>query len=84
MMAVQSFASPNKVTMAKVMQASLKDAGLNADQINYISGHGTATVHGDIAESVATHEVMSNAIPFSTLKGYIGHSLARVVRLKLG
>ena len=66
---------PNKVTMVKVMQASLKDAGLNADQINYISGHGTATVHGDIAESVATHEVMGEAIPFSTLKGYIGHSL---------
>ncbi|RZA02412.1 MAG: beta-ketoacyl-ACP synthase [Moraxellaceae bacterium] len=66
---------PNKVTMAKVMRGSLKDAGLSADQIDYISGHGTATVHGDIAESVATHEVMGDVIPFSTLKGYLGHSL---------
>jgi 3-oxoacyl-[acyl-carrier-protein] synthase II len=66
---------PNKVTMAKVMQASLKNAGLNANQIDYISGHGTATVHGDIAESLATQEVMGSEIPFSTLKGYIGHSL---------
>ncbi len=66
---------PNKTTMAKVMRASLKDARLSAEQIHYISGHGTATVHGDIAESLATQEVMGSEIPFSTLKSYIGHSL---------
>lgn len=66
---------PNQVTMAKVMQKSLQDAQLNAEQIHYISGHGTATVHGDIAESIATQEVMGSHIPFSCLKSYIGHSL---------
>ena len=66
---------PNQATMAKVMQKSLQDAQLNAEQIHYISGHGTATVHGDIAESLATQEVMGSQIPFSSLKSYIGHSL---------
>ena len=66
---------PNPVTMAKVMQGSLRDAQLNAEQIHYISGHGTATVHGDIAESLATQQVMGSNIPFSSLKSYIGHSL---------
>jgi len=66
---------PNQATMAKVMQKSLQDAQLNADQIHYISGHGTATVHGDIAESHATQTVMGSNIPFSSLKSYIGHSL---------
>ncbi len=66
---------PNQATMAKVMQKSLQDAQLNADQIHYISGHGTATVHGDIAESHATQTVMGSQIPFSSLKSYIGHSL---------
>jgi 3-oxoacyl-[acyl-carrier-protein] synthase II len=66
---------PDRKAMAKVMQGSLRDAGLNADQIDYISGHGTATILGDIAESLATEEVMGRNIPFSSLKGYIGHSL---------
>jgi 3-oxoacyl-[acyl-carrier-protein] synthase II len=66
---------PNQATMAKVMQKSLQDAQLNAEQIHYISGHGTATVHGDIAESLATQQVMGSHIPFSSLKSYIGHSL---------
>lgn len=66
---------PNQATMAKVMKKSLQDARLNAEQIHYISGHGTATVHGDIAESLATQEVMGSQIPFSSLKSYIGHSL---------
>ena len=66
---------PNQATMAKVMQNSLRDAQLNTEQIDYISGHGTATVHGDIAESLATQTVMGSNIPFSSLKSYIGHSL---------
>lgn len=66
---------PNRVTMAKVMQGSLRDAKLNAEQIDYISGHGTATVHGDIAESLATQDVMGSNIPYSCLKSFIGHSL---------
>ncbi|UUA72051.1 beta-ketoacyl-ACP synthase [Cellvibrio sp. QJXJ] len=66
---------PNQATMAKVLQKSLQDAQLNAEQIHYISGHGTATVHGDIAESLATQQVMGSHIPFSSLKSYIGHSL---------
>lgn len=66
---------PNRKTMAEVMRASLRDAALQPEQVDYISGHGTATIHGDIAESLATQEVMGSAIPFSSLKGYIGHSL---------
>ncbi len=66
---------PNTNTMAKVMQLSLADAGLNANAIHYISGHGTATVHGDIAEAQATVDAMGSDIPFSAIKSYVGHSL---------
>lgn len=66
---------PNQDTMQQVMRDALADAQLNPDQIDYISGHGTATLHGDIAESLATQEVMGSKIPFSSLKSYIGHSL---------
>lgn len=66
---------PDRNTMERVMRDGLRDAGLTAQQIGYISGHGTATIHGDIAESQATAQVMGSTVPFSALKSYIGHSL---------
>jgi 3-oxoacyl-[acyl-carrier-protein] synthase II len=66
---------PNKKTMSEVMRLALKNAQLNPENIDYISGHGTATVHGDIAESEATQEVFGSKTPISTLKSFVGHSL---------
>lgn len=73
---------PHKTTMAKVMEMSLNDANLRAGDIGYISGHGTATVHGDIAETEATHEILGADIPFSSIKSYIGHSLGACASLE--
>lgn len=66
---------PNADTMQVVMRMALEDAGLQADQIDYISAHGTATEQGDIAESQATCAVFGDKVPVSTLKGYTGHTL---------
>ncbi len=65
---------PRQATMAKVMELSLADAGINADDIGYVSAHGTATEHGDIAESLATEQVVG-VKPISSLKSYTGHTL---------
>jgi len=66
---------PQQSTMEVVMRQALKDADLSANAIGYISAHGTATKHGDIAESQATKNVMGSNTAFSSLKSYIGHSL---------
>lgn len=66
---------PERKTMARVIAGSLEDAKLRPEQIGYISGHGTATLFGDIAESQATCDIMGDRIPFSAIKSYIGHSL---------
>lgn len=66
---------PQAQTMAQAMRLALADAGLPAEAIGYINGHGTATEHGDIAESQATHAVFGARVPFSALKGYMGHTL---------
>ena len=66
--------NPNRVTMAEVMRKSLNSAGLNADAIAYINAHGTGTMSGDVAESLATEEVFGE-IPISSIKSYTGHTL---------
>ncbi len=66
---------PNAETMRAAMQLSLQDAGLQAADIGYINAHGTATTHGDIAESHAVGQLFGQRTPMSSLKGYMGHTL---------
>lgn len=66
---------PEQTTQALVMRQALESAGLSASSIGFVSGHGTATVAGDIVESQATAEVFGSRTPFHTLKGHFGHSL---------
>ena len=65
---------PRQATMEKVMELSLADANMSAQDIGYVCAHGTATEHGDIAESQATFEVLGPK-PISSLKSYTGHTL---------
>ncbi len=66
---------PNEETMRRVMELALEDAGLTASSIGYINGHGTATEHGDIAETGATASVLGQRVPLSSQKSYLGHTL---------
>lgn len=66
---------PTAKTMAKVMQLALEDAGLAPASIGYVSAHATATANGDIAESLATREVLGEKVPISSMKSYLGHTL---------
>jgi 3-oxoacyl-[acyl-carrier-protein] synthase II len=66
---------PQVETMAAVMRQALADAALEPAAIGYVNAHGTATDRGDVAESVATGEVIGRHTPISSLKSYFGHSL---------
>ena len=66
---------PQTSTMAQVMKLSLEQAGMTASDIGYCSADGTATQHGDIAESKAVESVLGSNVPMSSLKSYIGHTL---------
>jgi len=66
---------PSQPTQEAVMQLALDGAGMSASDLSFISGHGTATVTGDVVESQATHSVYGDDIPFHTLKGHFGHTL---------
>jgi 3-oxoacyl-[acyl-carrier-protein] synthase II len=66
---------PKAETMATVIRMALADAGLQPDAIGFVSGHGTATEWGDIAESTATHAVLGPTAKIHSLKSYFGHTL---------
>ena len=67
--------NPNPETMGEALSLALADAGLGGGDIGYVSGHGTATKAGDIAETAATYAVFKRPVPISSLKSYIGHTL---------
>jgi 3-oxoacyl-[acyl-carrier-protein] synthase II len=66
---------PQAETQAIVMRAALASARLSHRDIGFVSGHGTATEAGDIAETQATVAVFGDGAPIHSLKGHFGHTL---------
>lgn len=66
---------PYAPTQAVCLKLALESAGIDAGAVDYVNGHGTATEHGDIAETTSTREVFGRRVPISTFKGHMGHTL---------
>lgn len=66
---------PSGEGMEAVMRGALADARLDSAEIDYVNMHGTATEIGDIEESNATRRCFERAVPASSIKGYMGHTL---------
>lgn len=67
--------NPNKDMMAEVMRMAINNANISPEEIRYVNAHGTGTLNGDIAESLATEAVFQRQIPISSIKSYTGHTL---------
>ena len=63
---------------AASMRNTLKDAGINPQQVGYINAHGTSTPAGDIAEVAAVKSVFAShadKVLVSSTKSMTGHLL---------
>jgi 3-oxoacyl-[acyl-carrier-protein] synthase II len=63
---------------ARCLQQTLKDAGLNPDQVDYINAHGTSTPAGDVCEARAIKTALGEAAYHSLVsstKSMTGHAL---------
>lgn len=67
--------NPNPETMGGAIKEALKYAKISADEVGYVNAHGTATIQGDTAESIATYDVFKRPVPISSIKSYTGHTL---------
>ena len=64
--------------MAQTMEAAIRHAGIHADEVDYISAHGTSTILNDSYEVKAIKKVFgdkASSIPVSSQKSMIGHTI---------
>ena len=54
---------------------AMREAEVTAEQMDFISAHGTATLYNDEMESIAFSRMNLQHVPLNSMKGYYGHCL---------
>ena len=68
------------------MQKAIADAGLTAEDIQYVNAHGTSTLKNDISETLAIKTVFgprAKEVPVSSNKSMLGHCIAAAGPIEL-
>ena len=66
---------PEGAGAERAMRAALRDAKIDATDVEYVNAHATGTPVGDIAEAAAISRVIPG-VPISSIKGAVGHTIA--------
>ncbi|MDQ0509998.1 beta-ketoacyl-ACP synthase [Ancylobacter amanitiformis] len=77
--------SPDAKPVIGCMRAALTDAGVTADDIDYINAHGTSTPENDRMEFTGMSAVFGErigSIPLSSNKSMIGHTLTAAAAIE--
>jgi len=77
---------PDAGGAARAIAGALKDAGLNAENVDYVNAHGTGTAANDVTETRALKMVFGDhaqKLAISSTKSMIGHALGGAGALEL-
>lgn len=69
---------PDGTAVIGAIRNTLEDAGVNADEIDYINAHGTSTLENDKMEYLSLRAVLGDHLsrtPISSNKSMVGHTL---------
>jgi 3-oxoacyl-[acyl-carrier-protein] synthase II len=72
---------PEGKPVAAIVTLALQDAGINADEVQHVNAHGTATPQNDAAEARGFRRVFGDRamrIPVTSIKSMIGHCLGAI------
>jgi len=61
--------------LSVAIKKALENASVSAEEIDFISAHGTATLYNDEMEAKAITICGMEKVPVNSLKGYYGHTL---------
>jgi 3-oxoacyl-(acyl-carrier-protein) synthase len=70
---------PTGSGVARAIDCALSDASVPADEVAFVSAHGTGTQYNDLMEAKALSKVFDQRVetlPVNSVKGAIGHTLA--------
>ncbi len=67
---------PNIAGIKETICLGLKDAGICADETDFVSAHATGTKMGDAIEARAIYETYGDSPYVTGLKGYMGHTMS--------
>ena len=67
--------TPSGVGAEKAMTLAIEEAGISAEQIDYINAHGTSTHANEETEAKAIHNVVGDKALVSSTKALHGHAL---------
>lgn len=74
---------PDGLGARRAMQQALTKSELTIDSIDYINMHGTSSKVNDAVEAKAIYSLFSDKVPYSSTKGWTGHTLGAAGALEV-
>lgn len=69
-----NISQPSDIGSAIAMEHAMKDAGIQAKDIDYVNAHATSTIQGDAFEAMALNQLFAEThTPISSTKSMTGH-----------
>ncbi len=74
---------PSGAGVTRAVRAALADAGVPANEIDFVSAHATGTESNDVAETLGIAAALGPDVATSATKGFLGHAQGAAGALEL-